>query len=125
MSHVTNVILSYPLYERRKTNGPFESINAALLREEEQVFGRDVNDVAQDADTKGGVVGGSKWLEHCIHVAAFNHIGVDALRQTFASYAWQEPQTAQLMICDQHESAFSVETAADIRAGKPRQKVEL
>jgi len=107
VSHVTNVILTFPLgeeqalavlnerlackgYERRVWFRPFDSDGT----EDGELYNRDVST-------------GTKRLETNVCLAAFNYLNIPDLVAEVRAAPWAEPEYVQLFVQDEHENRFT------------------
>lgn len=114
MSHVTNVILAVGVDNWDDCGSPgcdtpsqVLALNKLLQRE----FGQQL----ADADAKPNVVGGTRHLEICVWIAAFNYVPKARLEKLVADLPWANPAQVQLMICDQDDDVFTVRTVSQLR----------
>lgn len=97
MSDVTNIILQLPLGD---DEDKIDAINQ-FCRDayNGQCFSPDLN--------KWDDVGGHKFLECNLFVAAFNLLDLQALIDFLATLPWEsDPYEVQLMVCEQEDNAF-------------------
>ena len=55
-----------------------------------------------------GWYGGTKFLEACLAVGAFNHLDLQEFLQHLKAINWAEPQSVQLILKDQEDYKFRI-----------------
>ena len=88
MSHVTNVIL---LTEIEESMGNFKPILDMIALLQVDAF-----------------AGGGNAMECDVYAGAFNCLEIDKLLEAFHSCTWENPESVQLLIRDQHDERFAV-----------------
>lgn len=107
MSVVTNVILSFSSMEEYldddKGNEIYpvmETINEWLKKNNHIAFSTDIS--LKD------VIGGEKWFETPLFIAAFNYFDCGAFIEYLKSLVWKEPSCVQVFVQEQDEDIFTL-----------------
>ena len=94
MSYVTNVILHVGLFDEHRV----DEVNEFFERKEIRGF------VAMDDESlPDGWYGGTKYLEGCFSVGAFNSLDMPALLEHIRGIDWWGPHAVQLIVLDQED----------------------
>jgi hypothetical protein len=102
MSYVSNVILSFSIGE-----GDSERDHADVIERVNEYFARESKNgfrIPEHNDWYGG----SKTLERPTFIGAFNYIGLDDFLDHLRTLPWKEPESVQVIICDQHDDEYRI-----------------
>ena len=94
MSVVTNVILHVGLFDKHL----IVNVNEFFARDQIRGFIS-----LDDESLPKGWYGGTKYLEGCFSVGAFNHLDMQALLEHIRGVEWSQPEAVQLMVLSQED----------------------
>lgn len=104
MSSVINLLLSFSTSEDEDArivevnNFRYRGIETNLISV----------DFDKNNDTRTAWYGGTKFLEACLYIGAFNHFDLDGFVQHLKQMPWEEPENVQVIVKDQWDEKFRI-----------------
>lgn len=103
MSHVTDIILITSIEDGADLESDNPNVDKLKGYLEKEHNGHTLLKV-------DGHAGGNKAIQCDVFMAAFNYFNIDAFVRLFKEMQWQYPESAQLLIKDENDDAFTVYT---------------
>jgi hypothetical protein len=99
VSKVTNLILVF--------SGSENEPEVALFLNRFPNEGKGFRIVAvDDPSLPKGWYGGTKYLECCLYLGAYNHFNAQAFLAYLRTYPWEDPESVQLLVKEQYDDVF-------------------